>query len=302
MNPAPNLRVLSLHSVKGGTGKTVLSLQLAAHLARSHGPTCLVDADLTGCSLAQSEVFTVPAGDQCKSLADLLLSDPTCIPRVAGATLPSFDAGEGQRVSGVFATTDAYSPNARRQYRQRALLRFVYLEAESGYACERLVQLIGALSGGPAGVRNFVVDHSPGLHSLSRSFLAAVLGGGNGVGPSVSAVAILVASSDTPDRATTSAFLAHGHAQAADQAVPLVLDPRVKLVENRVPSPMAVQTWDLIDGIPVVPGVNLCQIAEEPPAGPGPPGLRRLLASGNSPLALQEDLPILQALYSFVGI
>lgn len=55
---AERLRCVSVHSVKGGVGKSTLSYALALALAREE-PTLLVDVDLTGTSLA--DVLTLEA-------------------------------------------------------------------------------------------------------------------------------------------------------------------------------------------------------------------------------------------------
>ena len=56
------LRCVSVHSVKGGVGKSTLSYAIARALAR-RGPTLLVDMDLTGTSLADVLPLEAPSWD-----------------------------------------------------------------------------------------------------------------------------------------------------------------------------------------------------------------------------------------------
>lgn len=61
--PAPDpLRCVSVHSVKGGVGKSSIAWSIARRLAQD-GPTLLVDLDLTGTSLADVLPILAPAHD-----------------------------------------------------------------------------------------------------------------------------------------------------------------------------------------------------------------------------------------------
>lgn len=71
------LYVYSFHSVKGGVGKSTLSLQVALYLAQVRGiPTTLVDMDIMGTSLADGLPLLAPCWPESKASEPLDLQSP----------------------------------------------------------------------------------------------------------------------------------------------------------------------------------------------------------------------------------
>jgi len=69
-------RIYTIHSQKGGVGKTSLALAIAGFAAIHHNKkTLIIDADLTGTSLA--DVFNVSDLDQSQYINELLLAKPS---------------------------------------------------------------------------------------------------------------------------------------------------------------------------------------------------------------------------------
>lgn len=299
-------RVFSFHSTKGGTGKTTLALHLASHLARNTSGqegqrTCFIEADLTGASVARFMEFGPSSARQ--TVVRVLLSDPTCdvhLPASELWTIPVRDTD--RRLLALPSATRTKLDADTSEHVARVLLRYIYLEGDTEYAADRLWQLIHHLATAEEGpITCFVVDHSPGLHSLSRTFFEKMIESGSKAATQWSShVAMVVATVDAPDlhetcerlrqlvRSTGSSPLRH---------------PGLMLLLNRVPADMDPGGIDVgIDDILLVRGVTFCAVDEE--LAPGNPNaqLRGLLADGGGPGGLRTDAASLNILYESLGV
>lgn len=163
------LRIISLHSRKGGVGKTTLALWIAQELARD-GHVLLIDADVVGTEVA--DLFSeVGAGDWPLGLMELLTqstggnSDLEGWLRQALTDAGSWDGMPGVELDGaairLLPSNRSRTLRGRERNRRELAHRFLVLDFAREQIHRRLLALLRAVTRTSDRPRAIVIDNSP---------------------------------------------------------------------------------------------------------------------------------------------
>lgn len=197
------LNVWSFHSVKGGVGKTTLSVLVARHLAERGERVLVVDLDLTGTSLAdglalRAPVWDDPEGrrlltrppDRREAIGDRLFGSrertPASPPFLNDFLLReqdedwTVDEAHPEAFAWSLPEDDALAdrlfvvPSSAFPSDLDRVLALLYDEPFSAWAESRLEWLLDALLS-KTGFRHVVIDTPPCIPGISRAVLSAAM-------------------------------------------------------------------------------------------------------------------------------
>lgn len=219
MNDAGGVERVDVFSVKGGVGKTTVSVLLArAQAAHSKKPVLLIDADLTGTCLGDLVAPNI-SGDwnEVPNLAHLICDPPeTLDDALIPSELPVYAIPEEPQSQPLehqvsllrdYAKRVLYCPShgnstSPRVIDTRVLQALAGHETAGGWVrlvIEKVIKATRKITGTLGGV---VVDHSPGLAALQSATLEDITTSG-------SRRALFVTSCDRVDLKMTSAMVEH---------------------------------------------------------------------------------------------
>lgn len=160
------MQIVSLHSQKGGTGKTSIALSLAIEAQRRNLTPLFVDADLSGTSVRDSIHLKPVTADQ--SIKEFFLAaeltDP--IKYIATAELLDLEHNLPKELSILLGDTQT----------GLSLMSLVYKETHSQFLRTRIEMLINALD--KAGQIDVIIfDNSPGEWGLGKAILEIIAAG-----------------------------------------------------------------------------------------------------------------------------
>jgi len=160
------MRVISIHSHKGGAGKTTLALMIAKAQAMSGQKVCAVDLDFIGSGF--EHLLDVPRPD--KFLEDYLTKAPGSpkLPKLEEMITSYSDEETGAfKVDLVFNLAGSMLNN--KEPERRKLLALIGLEPDQNIAVRAVMLFLSGLK--EAGYDTVLLDCHPGLAYLSRSLL-----------------------------------------------------------------------------------------------------------------------------------
>lgn len=160
------MEIVSLHSQKGGTGKTSIALSLAIEAQRRKLKPLLIDMDLSGTSIKDSIHLKLVNQDQSISefFRSLVLKNPTDY--IATAEIQ--DLGMGTKEELAVLLGDAQTGID--------LMPLVYKENHSQFLRSRVESLINALAKDKL-INVVIIDNSPGCWGLGKAVLETVIAG-----------------------------------------------------------------------------------------------------------------------------
>ncbi len=164
------MKVISIHSHKGGAGKTCLALMTARRLARAAKKVCVVDLDFLGGGIHPAVKMTMPK----RYLEELLLAAP------GSASAPDIDdlvghhnVGAGAEPIALILNTgqqSAVSPNGNQDQMSelhRGVVRLLGLEEQTGVVQKRAISLLDRLQ--QLGYEYVILDCHPTLEEISET-------------------------------------------------------------------------------------------------------------------------------------
>lgn len=219
MSDAGGVERVDVFSVKGGVGKTTVSVLLArAQAAHSKKPVLLIDADLTGTCLGDLVAPNIPGDwNEILNLAHLICDPPeTLDDAIVPSKLPVYAIPEEphlppleRHVSALrdYSKQVLYCPShgnstSPRVVDTKVLHALAGHETAGGWVrlvIEKVIKATQEVAGTLGGV---VVDHSPGLAALQSATLDDITSSG-------SRRALFVTSCDRVDLKMTSAMVEH---------------------------------------------------------------------------------------------
>ncbi|MCU0284807.1 MAG: ParA family protein [Acidobacteria bacterium] len=158
------MKIYSVHSHKGGVGKTTFSLLLSKYLAQvKKEKTCLIDMDFQAQGLRSSYLRENLKYD----FSDFLMADENAKKEIAGQI-----AVKHEEIDNLYFIANLFKPRADIK-NQQDIIRKVYLkvvnEIYTGEITDSLNELKEYLK--KAGFKNIIIDDHPGLVLLSEEII-----------------------------------------------------------------------------------------------------------------------------------
>lgn len=155
--------IISLHSQKGGTGKTSIALGLAVESARRQKKPLLIDLDFSGTSLR--DIIQLKQGEKVSTIEDYFLDPRKNNPEDYISHAEVVDQRTNTKIDIPVMLDDS-----SHVYK---MMSFVYKENHSAYLEARLEGLIETLAKGNQ-IQTIILDNSPGAWGLSNAILNIV--------------------------------------------------------------------------------------------------------------------------------
>lgn len=171
-------RIFTLHSQKGGVGKTSIAMAIAGFSAfHKNKKTLIIDADMTGASLSDME--NLKHGEAKKFFNEFVLAKPHDFAEFAPIT--SRNAAEKAEKSMNHFCWEAeesegkiyFMPGSPHPKNIQKIVPLISQEDHLGFFRQRLEDIL--VTATMAGFEVVIIDHSPGVFGLSKSSLGLVL-------------------------------------------------------------------------------------------------------------------------------
>ncbi len=209
-------RIYTVHSQKGGVGKTSIALALAGISGVRGKKTLLIDADMTGASISDVPGMECQLDDSSKRFNDLILAKPNEFMRVT-AIWPAPKNNEDTILTLQFCQKLAghdcvyFIPSSARSEDVETMVPLISQEDHLHFFRHRIEDTLAAAI--RSGFQTIILDHSPGLFGFSKTALQMSLEWGlpqdkndhrlrhllNGKPPKPSLQALLVSSFEPHD-------------------------------------------------------------------------------------------------------
>jgi MinD-like ATPase involved in chromosome partitioning or flagellar assembly len=194
-------RIYTLHSQKGGVGKTSIALAIAGFASIHHKKKVLIiDADLTGVSL--HDVFRTSNSKKVSYLNDLLLADPSKFAKITigKSSRPKEYSLEKYCLNVPEGKKIFYLPGSPCYSDMMRIVPLISQEDNLHFFRFRLEELIEEAI--IEGFGTIVIDHPPGLFGLSAATLSLLFDNEfkmDGVGSRIYAHSLLITTRDRSD-------------------------------------------------------------------------------------------------------
>ena len=159
-------KVISVHSHKGGVGKTTVAITLALELASAGDKVCIIDCDDEGPSLLHSVPFEWEINKDIMFFVDWYDSERKEIPNEMIPTL-SFSEGEISCIPGSYLASDV----ARLDQSQRGRRPFFGDYRRGQYRVASLIKYLIT----DKDFKHVIIDTGPGIAHLTMDVLLAIL-------------------------------------------------------------------------------------------------------------------------------
>lgn len=187
MSDKKDIKLYSIHSLKGGVGKSTIALMVGCYHARQGKKTVIIDADLSGTSLVDLDIFQIwdskqktwlsmekskirlkdnPRSCQNNFINDYLLCDPGKF-----IYYPFLDLLWSSSFGGLGKTL-FLMPSSPLSKEIKTIVPYLYEEDSLGYFRSRFEELIKSLVSQKFEV--LVIDTSPGLWGMSIGILKLI--------------------------------------------------------------------------------------------------------------------------------
>lgn len=167
-------RIYTIHSQKGGVGKTSVALAIAGISGAIGKKTLLIDADMTGASIADLPGMECEQGNKAKWFNDLILKKPNKFAMIT-SIIPTSRINEDMKLEAKFCqkTTNyesiSFIPSSAKPEAVETVVPFIAQEDHLHFFRHRIEDIIAAAI--CAGFEMIIIDHSPGLFGFSKTSL-----------------------------------------------------------------------------------------------------------------------------------
>ena len=167
-------RIYTIHSQKGGVGKTSIALALAGISGANGKKTLLIDADMTGASISDVPGMEYELDKSSKRFNDLILAKPNEFMQVT-AIWPAPKDNEDTILKRQFCQRkmdhDAvyFIPSSARPEDVETMVPLISQEDHLHFFRHRIEDTLAAAI--RSGFQTIILDHSPGLFGLSKTAL-----------------------------------------------------------------------------------------------------------------------------------
>lgn len=167
-------RVYTIHSQKGGVGKTSVALAIAGISGAIGKKTLLIDADMTGASIADLPGMECEQGNSTKWFNELILEKPNKF-AIITSTTPASKVSESMKLEAKFCRKTAnhefisFIPSSAKPEAVETIVPLIAQEDHLHFFRHRIEDIIVAAI--CAGFEMIIIDHSPGLFGFSKTSL-----------------------------------------------------------------------------------------------------------------------------------
>ena len=167
-------RIFSIHSQKGGVGKTSVALAIAGLAAYQGVKSLIIDADMTGASIGDiSDLANNRRGQPIHFINDLILAKPSNFELWTSPMPPKMDNERSIFFEEKFCQKAInhgnlyYIPSDIRYREVMHIVPLISQEDHLNFFRHRIEDII--ITAFCAGFRAIVIDHSPGLFGFSKA-------------------------------------------------------------------------------------------------------------------------------------
>ena len=170
-------RIYTLHSQKGGVGKTSVALALAGISGARGKKTLFIDADMTGASIADVPGMECEIGNE-KWFNELILTNPNEFAIITSLTSAS-PVSEDMKLEAKYCrkTTKhesvSFIPSSASPEAVEAVVPLIAQEDHLHFFRHRIEDIIAAAI--RTGFEVIILDHSPGLFGLKTAGLHSLI-------------------------------------------------------------------------------------------------------------------------------
>jgi hypothetical protein len=166
-------RIYTIHSQKGGVGKTSVALAIAGISGAIGEKTLLIDADMTGASIADLPGMECEQGNSAKWFNELILEKPNKFAIITSIT-PASKVSESM-LEAKFCRKTAnhesvyFIPSNAKPEAVQTIVPLIAQEDHLHFFRHRIEDIIAAAI--RTGFEMIILDHSPGLFGFSKTSL-----------------------------------------------------------------------------------------------------------------------------------
>jgi hypothetical protein len=168
-------RIYTIHSQKGGVGKTSISLAIAGMSAAIGHKTLIIDGDMTGSSIADVPGMKCDGGD---NFNKLILAKPNDFLQYT-ATWPSRPESQGKNLEEKFCRqmpnhdSVYFIPSSAAAADVESIVPLIAQEDHLHFFRHRIEDILAAAI--QSDFKTIILDHSPGLFGFSKATLQMCL-------------------------------------------------------------------------------------------------------------------------------
>lgn len=167
-------RIYTIHSQKGGVGKTSVALAIAGISGAIGKKTLLIDADMTGASIADLPGMECEQGNSAKWFNELILEKPNKFAIITSITPIHKDSGS-MKLEAEFCRKTAdhesvyFIPSNAKPEAVQTIVPLIAQEDHLHFFRHRIEDIIASAI--HTGFEMIIIDHSPGLFGFSKTSL-----------------------------------------------------------------------------------------------------------------------------------